>query len=375
MRDIGVGIVGWGFMGRTHAHALREMPLFYPGCGFRPVIKSVCSRRATVAAGAAEALGAPHFTDDYRELLAREDIEVLSISTPNDQHEQMIVDALKVGKHLYIDKPLTVDGASAERIEAAARNSSSLTQMALNNRFFPSVLRAKELIGEGRLGNLLSFAVRYDHSGSIDPLKPAGWKLLGSAGVLLDIGSHALDMLAFLAGYPAKVLCKLRTLYPERPASGGGTLKITADDQAVMMLEMPNGAVGTVTASKITTGAEDELSFELYGDRGAIRWRLMEADYVEFYDNTLPEARYGGARGFTRIAATARYPFPGGAFLPPKNRVGWDRAHMHCYYRFLDSVYRGVPATPDLFEGAKLQRLMDAMVRSHQTNTWVDFID
>jgi len=373
MQEIGVGIVGWGFMGRTHAHALREIPLFYPDCGFRPVIRSVCSRRPEIAREAAQLLGAPHFTCDYRELLARPDIEVLSISTPNALHEQMIVDALKAGKHLYIDKPLTVDGTSATRIEAAARASSSLTQVALNNRFFPSVLRAKQLIGEGRIGNLLSFAVRYDHSGSIDPAKPAGWKMLENAGVLLDLGSHALDMLTFLAGYPAKALCRLRTLYPERPAAGGGTVRNVADDQAVMLLEMPNGAVGTVTASKITTGAEDELSFELYGDKGALRWRLTEADYLEFYDNTRPEAALGGEKGYTRIAAAARYPAPGGSFLPPKNRIGWDRAHMHCYFSFLDCVNRGVPASPDVFEGAKLQRLMDAMVQSHQAGAWVDF--
>ena len=373
MQEIGVGIIGWGFMGRTHAHVLREIPLFYPGCGFRPVIKSVCSRRLEIAQGAAEMLGAPHYTDDYRELLARTDIQVLSISTPNALHEQMIVDALKAGKHLYIDKPLTVDGASAARIEEAALNSTSLTQMAHNNRFFPSVLRAKQLIDEGRIGNLLSFSARYDHSGSIDPTRPAGWKLQESAGGLLDIGSHALDMVAYLIGYPARALCKLRTLYPERPAPGGGTLKNLADDQAVMLLEMPNGAVGTVTASKITTGAEDELSFEIQGDKGAIRWRLMEADYVEFYDNTLQEAALGGERGFRRIASTARYPAPGGAFLPPKNRIGWDRAHMHCYYSFLECVHRGTPASPDLFEGARLQRLMDAMVTSNNTGAWVDF--
>ncbi len=373
MREIGVGIVGWGFMGRTHAHALREMPLFYPGCGFRPVIRSVCSRRIDVAREAAQTLGAPHFADDYRALIARDDIDALSISTPNALHEGMIADALRAGKHLYIDKPLTVDGASAARIEAAARASSSITQMAFNNRFFPSVLRAKQLIDEGRLGNLLTFSARYDHSGSIDPGRPAGWKMLDSAGVLLDLGSHALDMLAYLIGYPEKVLCRLRTLYPNRPAPGGGVAENVADDQAVMMLEMPGGAVGTVTASKITTGAEDELSFEIYGDRGAIRWRLMEADYLEFYDNTRKEAALGGERGFTRIAATARFPAPGGAFLPPKNRVGWDRAHMHCYYRFLDCVNRGVPASPDVFEGAKLQYLMDAMTRSHNSGAWVRF--
>jgi predicted dehydrogenase len=138
MREIGVGIIGWGFMGRTHAHALREMPLFYPGCGFRPVIRSVCTRRIDAAREAAQALGAAHFADDYRELIAREDIDVLSVSTPNALHEGMILDALRAGKHLYIDKPLTVDGASAARIEAAARASGSITQMAFNNRFFPS---------------------------------------------------------------------------------------------------------------------------------------------------------------------------------------------------------------------------------------------
>jgi predicted dehydrogenase len=139
-----------------------------------------------------------------------------------------------------------------------------------------------------------------------------------------------------------------------------------------MLLEMPNGALGTVTASKITTGAEDELSFEIYGDRGAIRWRLMEADYLEFYDNTQPEAALGGERGFRRIATTARYPAPGGSFLPPKNRIGWDRVHMHCYYSFLECVHRGAPANPDVFEGARLQRLMDAMVSSHRQGAWVE---
>ncbi len=373
MKEIGVGIIGWGFMGRTHAHALREMPLFYPGAGFRPVIRSVCSRRVDAVKAAAEILGATHFTGDYRETLARPDIDVVSISTPNALHEAMILDALKAGKHLYIDKPLTVDADSADRIERAAREAGLLTQMAFNNRFFPSVLRAKQLIDEGRIGNILSFSARYDHSGSIDARKPAGWKMLEDAGVLLDLGSHALDMLAFLIGYPQRVLCRLRTLYPERPLPGGGVAANVSDDQAVMILEMPGGAVGTATASKITTGAEDELSFEIHGDRGALRWRLTEADYLDFFDNTLPEAALGGERGYRRIASTARYPAPGGAFLPPKNRVGWDRAHMHSYYSFLDAVSRGVPASPDIFEGARLQRLMDAMVRSHRESAWVDF--
>ena len=135
MKEIGIGIIGWGFMGRTHAHALREMPLFYPGAHFRPVIRSVCSRRLDVAKDAAEIVGAAHFTDDYRETLARADIDVVSISTPNALHEAMILDALKAGKHLYIDKPLTVDAASAERIEREARELIDMGREAAMNVF------------------------------------------------------------------------------------------------------------------------------------------------------------------------------------------------------------------------------------------------
>jgi predicted dehydrogenase len=373
MKEIGIGIIGWGFMGRTHAHALRAIPLFYPGCGFRPVIRSVCSRRLEAARQGADAVGAAHYTDDYRELLRRPDIDAVSISTPNHLHEEMALAALAAGKHLYIDKPLSVHGESAARMEKAARAAGRITQMAFNNRFFPSVMRARALIDEGRIGTVLSFEARYDHSGSIDPNRPAGWKQLENAGVLLDMGSHALDMLTHLIGYPQNVLCKLRTLYPERPSLGGGTHKNLADDQAVMLLQMPNGAVGTATASKIATGSEDELSFEIRGDKGALRWRLMEADYLEFFDNTLPEAPLGGLRGFDRIACTGRFAAPGGTFLPPKNRVGWDRAHMHCYFSFLDCVSRGAPASPDIFEGAKLQRLMDAMAASDRAGAWVPF--
>ena len=372
MKTIGVGVIGWGFMGRTHTQALRNIALFYPGIDFQVALRCICSRRLEKASEAAALMGFERYTDDYRELLASPDIQVVSICTPNDQHEEMAIAALRAGKHVYIDKPLSVTAESANRIASAANECGVFTQMVFNNRFTPSILRAKQLVEEGRIGEVLTFNARYLHSGSIDPNRPIGWKQQMQGGVLLDLGSHALDLLTWMIGYPQKVFCKTRTLYAQRPTRAGGVESALSEDHACMMLEMPNGAVGSVEASKIATGANDELTLEIRGDRGALRWNSMDLNYVYFFDQTLPEAPYGGMRGFTQIESVARYPAPGGTFLPPKNSVGWDRGHLHCYYTFLNCVAHGVRPENGVEEGARLQRLMEQIRISAESGAWVN---
>ena len=371
MKRIGVGIIGWGFMGKTHTHALREMPLFYPGAGFEPVLASVCSRRVDMAKEAARQMGFAHFTDDYMETLRRDDVQVVSICTPNELHEEMALRAIELGKHVYLDKPVSTDYASAKRIADAAKKAVVTCQVALNNRFLPAIIRAKQLIDEGRIGEVTAFRCYYKHSGSIDPNRPVGWKQLSSAGVLQDLGSHALDMITWLIGAPESLMCSLRTLYPARPKAGGGEVTALGDDHALIVMKMPGGAVGTVEASKIWTGADDELGFDIAGTKGAIRFDLMQPNYVEFFDNAVPEAAYGGERGYVRIAAVARFEKPAGAFLPPKNTIGWDRAHMHCYYSFLQSIADGTKPSPNLDDGAEVQRLMDLCTKSHNEARWL----
>ena len=373
MRTIGIGIIGWGFMGKTHTHALRSIPLFYPGIDFQPKLVGVCSRTVSKAEEAKELFGFEFATGDYRELLKSDKIDVVSICTTNGQHEQMAIDALNAGKHVYIDKPLAVTAESARRIADAAAAAPGFTRMVFNNRYFPATLRAKQLMEEGRIGQVLTFNARYLHSGSIDPDKPIGWKQGPEGGVLLDMGSHALDLLTWLTGYPRRVLCKTFTLYPQRPAPGGGRTEALSEDHVQMMLELQSGAVGSVEASKIATGSNDELLLEVRGDRGALRWNAMDPNYLEFYDNTLPEAAYGGLRGFTRIEAVGRYPAPGGRFLPPKSSIGWERGHLHCYYTFLDAVARGErPTENTVRDGARLQCLMADCLRSERTGQWVE---
>ena len=372
MKTIKIGIIGWGFMGRTHAHALRAMPLFYPGAGFRAEIAGICSRRLEKAREAAEELNVPYYTDDYRQLLAREEIDAVSVCTPNALHEEIALAALKAGKHLYIDKPLADTAQGARRIADQAKKSGVFTRMVFNNRYLPVTLRARELVDQGRIGRVLSFEGRYLHSGSIDPNKPIGWKQTLQGGVLLDLGSHVLDLITWLCGYPEAVFCAQRTLYASRPTREGGATRDLSDDQTLMLLRLPGGAMGQVEASKIATGANDELTVEIRGEKGALAFDLMQPNYLRFYDNTRPEAPLGGERGFQWIETVARYPAPGGTFLPPKNSIGWDRGHLHCYYTFLDCLARGAAPDNGVGEGARLQMLMERAAQSAAQGSWVD---
>ena len=372
MKTIKIGIIGWGFMGRTHAHALRAMPLFYPGAGFRAEIAGICSRRLEKAREAAEELNVPYYTDDYRQLLAREEIDAVSVCTPNALHEEIALAALKAGKHLYIDKPLADTAQGARRIADQAEKSGVFTRMVFNNRYLPVTLRARELVDQGRIGRVLSFEGRYLHSGSIDPNKPIGWKQTLQGGVLLDLGSHVLDLITWLCGYPEAVFCAQRTLYATRPTRDGGATRDLSDDQTLLLLRLPGGAMGQVEASKIATGANDELTVEIRGEKGALAFDLMQPNYLRFYDNTRPEAPLGGERGFQWIETVARYPAPGGTFLPPKNSIGWDRGHLHCYYTFLDCLARGAAPDNGVGEGARLQMLMERAAQSAAQGSWVD---
>ena len=370
MKRLNIAVIGWGFMGRMHTHALRSIPLMYQDLDFKPVLKCLCSGHMENArAGMADA-GFEDCTDDWRTLLTRRDIDAVSVCTPNALHEEMVTALIKAGKHLYIDKPLTTGLESARRILDAAKDSGLTIQMAMNNRFLPATMRAREIASEGRLGEITAFNARYLHSGSVDPLRPIGWKQGLEGGVILDLASHALDLVTDIAGQPVEVLCACNRLYPERPTKDGRTETRLSEDHALMTLRLASGALGSCEASKISTGSSDELSFEIYGTRGALRFSLMEPSWLWFFDNTLPEAPLGGNRGFTRIDCVGRYPAPSGSFPPAKNAVGWERGHIHCYYSFLDCLTHGRRPVCGLPEAYRLQAVMEAARNSAASGHW-----
>jgi predicted dehydrogenase len=278
---------------------------------------------------------------------------------------------MAAGKHIYCDKPLTVTLREAEEVGRAMKGWKGIGGMTFQNRFYSGVQRARQLIEEGFLGSLASFRAVYLHSGSIDPAAPLKWKLRASqgGGVLRDLGSHVLDLVDWLAGPIEQLRMDTRILYPTRPDGKGGTQAVDAEDQVLITARMAGGAMGTLEASKIATGAEDEFRVELHGTRGAIRFNIMQPDYLEIYSLADPGMPLGGTRGWKSVAALSRYPAPAG-FPSPRATSGWMRGHVHCQYLFLKGVAEGTQPDPALSRGIEVQRLMECAERSVQSGRW-----
>lgn len=374
MKEIGIGIIGFGFMGKTHTYGYKTIPLYYDKLPFKIRLVGVCDSIAGTAEYAKEMLGFEFATTNPDDIFNCADISVINVCTPNIYHKEAVLKGLQAGKHVYCDKPLAASFAETKEITDVLSNFASITQMALQYRFFPVSMRAKELIDEGRIGNPLSFRVSYLHSGSVDPTKPLGWKQdkkFGGGGVLYDLGSHALDLVYYLLGEYQEIFARTKVLYKQRPDRNGNLVEVEADDIALMMANTKSGAIGTIEASKIATGTNDEMRVEIHGDKGALRFNLMEPNYLEFYDNALPDCPLGGEKGYTRIECCQRFYKPGGSFPSSKFSIGWIRAHVHSLYNFLDCVQNGRQASPSFLDGAYIQYIMEKAYESDSSAKWV----
>lgn len=371
-----IGIIGHGFMGKMQAHCYRSLPFYYGEAPAQCILAGVATSRPETAEAARATWGYEFAETDYRALCARDDIDVIHCCTPNSLHREVLAAALEGGKHVYMDKPLTTSIADARAMVAIGQaHPDQVVQMCFNYRFVPALLRAKELADGGALGQLYHVRAAYLHAGYVDPARPFSWrldpKLSGPSGALFDLGSHVIDLVRYLAGEVAEVHHLAKTFVPERPLKGqpGETRRVEVDDASILTVRMANGAIGTIESSRVATGVQDDLRLELHGSRGALRFNLMQPNYLEFYDNTQPEAPLGGSRGFTAIESVGRYPKP--ATLPgPKQTIGWERFHMACLYHFIACIAGGKPGNPGLVDGAKTQAIMHAALESSRSGAW-----
>ncbi|MBQ6351921.1 MAG: Gfo/Idh/MocA family oxidoreductase, partial [Lentisphaeria bacterium] len=281
-KEYRVGMIGFGFIGKVHAYGHLNLPLFYDQQEFRSRITHICTGHPESARKGCGQIGAEHAVTDFREITENPDIDIVDICTPNHLHCEAVLSAIRNGKHIYCDKPLTQNLADAEKIAAALKDYRAIGQMTLQNRFFPATLRAKQLIDAGRIGEILEFRGQYLHSGSADPKAPYKWKL--AAGVVNDLGSHILDLMNHLIGPFAAISAVTHIAYPERPAAGEPErlVKVEAEDNMLATVRLANGAFGHISASKIATGVEDGFGFEIHGSRGALRWEPMNLDKLYY---------------------------------------------------------------------------------------------
>jgi len=376
MKELGVGIIGFGFIGKVHTYGYINMPLFYSPVPVRTKLIGVATSKKETAQRAQQIGGFEFSTTRWENLINRDDIDIISICSPNNLHRDQLIAAIKAKKHIYCDKPLTVTVEEAEEVLQTIQNTGydRVHQMVFQYRFYPATLRAKQLIEEGFLGKVVSFRAVYLHSGSIDKSKPMGWKqeLRYGGGVVRDVGSHILDLLDHFIGPFDSVMAETRILYDKRPDRSGTLVKVEAEDMGIMLLKLKNGALGTLEASKVATGTNDELRFEIHGDKGALRFNLMEPNYLESYSVKAPEKPLGGTRGFSRIDTVQRYEPPAN-FPGPKFAIGWIRGHMHCLYNFLSCIAEGRAAEPSLRQGARIQKLMEVIYSSVKEKAWENF--
>ena len=268
-----IGLLGFGSMGRTHSWAVENLKFYYKDLPFEAKIKGVYTRTPETRESAAKNFGFDIAAASEDELIYNDDIDIIDICTPNTSHYETLKKAINAGKHIYCEKPLCVNAAQAYEIAALADKRGVVGKIVFNNRYMSAMLAAKKLVDEGKLGRILSFRCTYLHSSCTDLNKSAGWKQnkdVCGGGVLFDLGSHAIDLVYHICGKFKEVNGRAQIAFPNRLGMDGKPWQTNADEAFYMIAELECGALGTIEASKIAVGANDDLTLEVYGTDGSL---------------------------------------------------------------------------------------------------------
>ncbi|MFB8265231.1 MULTISPECIES: Gfo/Idh/MocA family protein [unclassified Streptomyces] len=382
-RPLGVGMVGYAFMGAAHSQGWRTVGRVFD-LPLRPVLAAVCGRDGQAVRAAADRLGWAAAETDWRALIARDDVDVVDICTPGDSHAEIAVAALEAGKHVLCEKPLanTVDEAEA-MVEAAerARGRGQLAMTGFNYRRVPATALARRMVEEGRLGALRHVRVSYLQDWLVDPDFPLTWRLkkeYAGSGALGDLGAHAVDLAQYLAGEPLVGVSALtETFVRERPvlegasaglaAGGGGSGRgpVTVDDAALFTARFASGALGSFEATRFATGRKNALRIELNGEKGSLAFDLERLNELSFHDHTEP----GVTAGFRRILVTEPdHPYLE-AWWPPGHGLGYEHTFVHQARDLVRAVAAGRQPEPSFAEGLRVQRVLAAVEESALKNS------
>jgi len=323
-------------------------------------------RDAAAVAEAAARYGWKETATDWRTVLDRDDIHIVDICAPGWMHAEIAIAALEAGKHVLLEKPLANTLAEAEAITAAAqaaRAKGVQSMVGFNYRRVPALALAKELVSEGRLGNVRQVRAAYLQDWLADESAPMTWRLrkeTAGSGALGDIASHAIDQVLFLLGDKVtEVSGRLQTFVQQRPGAQGPE-DVTVDDAAWATLALASGAIASVEASRVATGRKNSLQIEIYGDKGALRFDLENLNELAFSDATLPARE----QGFRRIVVTEpEHPYLD-AWWPQGHIIGWEHTFTHQIRDFLLAIDGGTAPSPSFEDGLEVQRILAAVEES-----------
>ncbi|MFX4301470.1 Gfo/Idh/MocA family protein [Alicyclobacillus tolerans] len=374
-----VAMIGYQFMGKAHSHAFRDVSFYFPN--LRPVtLQVLVGRQEERVRQAAAQYGFAEVASDWREIVERDDIDIVDIVTPNHLHREIAIAALRAGKHVLCEKPLALSLEEAVEMEMEAKKALGINMICHNYRFAPAVQLAKQWLQEGRLGKIYHIRAQYLQDWMISPDHPMEWRLqkqLAGSGALGDIGSHIIDLARFLVGEIDDVTAVMKTFIQERPFMVGNeqdvTGKVDVDDAAAFLAKFLDGALGVFEATRFATGNRNGNRFEINGEKGSLRWDLEDMNrlYAYFVDDP------ADCQGFRQIQCTESvHPYLQ-AYWPPGHIIGYEHTFINLFATFLMAIerreqgidYRNLPS-PNFTDGLYNQRVMAAVERSAENGKW-----
>jgi predicted dehydrogenase len=373
---LGVGLIGYAFMGAAHSHAWRTAPHFFD-LPMRPELTVLAGRDAVRVADAAGRLGWSSVETDWHRVLEREDVDLVDVCTPGDTHAEIAIAALEAGKHVLCEKPLANTVAEAEAMaEAAARAATRgvRSMVGFTYRRVPAIALARELVAQGRLGEIRHVRAQYLQDWIADPQVPMSWRLekdKAGSGALGDIGAHIVDLAQHITGQRLTgVSALLETFVEERPlpasegslsgVAGQGTGTVTVDDAAVFLGRFDGGALATFEATRFALGRKNAIRIEVNGSRGSLAFDFEDMNVLHFYDGDEPAE----TAGFRRIVVTEpEHPYVG-AWWPAGHGLGYEHGFTHQVVDLVTAIAKGEDPTPSFADGLQVQRVLDAVERS-----------
>lgn len=373
--EIGIGLLGYAFMGKAHSNAFRTIPyMMYPPAAI-PRMVGVAGRNEAAVKEAAKRYGYEHYYTDWRDMLENDDIQVFDNGGPNNAHAEPSIAAAEAGKHVFCEKPLGRTAEESMTMLEAVRKAGVKHMVAFNYRFVPAIQQAKKLIESGKLGRIYHWRAVYLQEWGMDKQMEISWRFkkdIAGSGALGDLGAHIIDLARFLVGEPKSVMGYAQTWMTERPDGAGGMTKADVDDGFVAAMEFENGALGTVEATRFAKGRKNFNSFEINGENGSIQFNLERLNELNvFWADDKPNT----TQGFHNVLVTEDYHPYWENWWPHGHIIGWEHTFVHEFDHFFRAIVNDDDVAPygaTFVDGYRNAVICDAILASANSGSRVD---
>jgi len=372
-KELRVGLIGCGFMGRTHSNASRKVTNFFD-LEYQPVLKAVCDIDEARAKAFAAKWGYETIETDWRKLVAREDIDLVDITVPNDMHQQVAVAAAKAGKMILCEKPLARTAAEGLKMVQAVEKAGVPNLVSYNYRRIPAITLAKQLIDEGRLGRIFHYRAKFLQDWTISKDLPQGgpglWRLdvkVAGSGVTGDLLAHCIDTALWLNGSMEQVNAMTETFVKRRKHTVTGKVeKVGIDDACAFLARFKNGSLATFESTRYARGHKALYTFEINGEHASIFWDLHDLHRLQYFDHR----DEGRVRGWRSIHVTdGDHPYMDKWWVPGL-QIGYEHTFVHQLADFLQGLAKRKPASPTFRDALETQYVCDAVLKSAKTSRW-----